>query len=392
MPRITVAADAPQFSNRLERGRRTAGLYAALARRGVDVEVVRLTRHESRPGRFELAPGLSEIRVPRTPQHAHVERMLSQRAEPLDAGVLLATQQRLTPDFLGALETSARGASVVIAAAPHLAPLLTVWTGAPLVVDARDGPTGTRAIEDRAMRSARLVLACSSRQAGWLAERHPGLAPRTLVVPDGIDHGPWRFATLAERREHTRRLGAEARPLVIAFAEAVNSELHALAASRPQVRFAVDGVPERHAEPGRWIAPPDLPAGLHVAPMPDRRLAAAFAVAAVAIREEPETPRSASELLLAAYAGIPILAGAAARDLGLPATDLVAGSLEAAVDFVLGGGTPDADSLRAGHATAAERTWHASADALLADERFTALLSRVTRPLRRPRRRQAVAA
>ena len=137
-PRITVCASRTQFATRRDAGVRTAGLYAALARQGVEVEVVALAPFESRGGRFELAPGLTEIRVPRSPLQAHVERTRRMTPEGLDPEALFASQQRLTPPFLDALAESARDAALVIGAGAAGAAVAAVRTGAPVVLDARD--------------------------------------------------------------------------------------------------------------------------------------------------------------------------------------------------------------------------------------------------------------
>lgn len=224
-PKLVVATT---FSVHPPRGggqSRVAGLYGALARLGVDVEIVALVGRRDPAGPLAVASGLREVRVPRTPEHEYADWQLYRRAGVPVGDLGLALHNELTPAYRDAIAAAARNADAVVACHPYAHPVLVeAAPGLPLIYEAQDveadlkaamyegtldGPELTetvRALEHGCCSSAHHVIVCAERDGGRLGELY-GLEPERVVeVPNGADPARIPFTSLARRRERRRAL------------------------------------------------------------------------------------------------------------------------------------------------------------------------------------------
>jgi glycosyltransferase involved in cell wall biosynthesis len=232
-PKLVVATT---FSVHPPRGggqSRVAGLYGALARLGVDIEIVSLVGRIEREGPITPSAGVREVRVPRTPEHETADWRLNQLTGVPVGDLGLALNHALTPAYREALEHAVRDASAVVACHPYAQPVLAEVTDLPLIYEAQDvegdlkaamysGTAGgpelaerVRELEAACCSSADHVIVCADRDGARLGELY-GLDPERVVeVPNGADPDSISFTPLARRRERKRTLGLDDRLLAL---------------------------------------------------------------------------------------------------------------------------------------------------------------------------------
>ena len=263
--RLVVATSFGVFPPRGGGQARIFGLYGALARLGVGIDIVALVDGRERPRTREIAPGVRETRVPRSSAHEAAEAALSARAGIPVGDLSLAMHHELTPAYAEAVRARAAAASAVIASHPFAFPALEDRAGAPLLFEAHnveadlkaamlaDSPAAdeligvVREVEAACCREAAHVTVCSTQDAERLTELY-GLTPdRTVLVPNGVDVDGVPFVGLEERRRRQTALGMASRrhalfigswhePNLVAVRDVI-AAAHAL----PEVRFLVVG-------------------------------------------------------------------------------------------------------------------------------------------------------
>lgn len=205
---------------------RVAGLYGALARLGVEIEIVSLVGRADRDGWLDVAPGIRELRIPRTPEHEAADWKLNQLVGVPVGDLGLAQHPELTPAYGEAIANAASDASAVVACHPYALPVLET-VDRPLIYEAQDVETDIKAamyaatpdgpacaervreLEAACCAAADHVIVCAARDGVRLGELF-GLAPeRVLEVPNGADPTGIAFTPLARRRERAFELGID---------------------------------------------------------------------------------------------------------------------------------------------------------------------------------------
>jgi len=288
-----------------------------------DVDLVTLGDHGVPPLEAEIAPGLREIRIPKSARYVAEEARLTRAAGGVSiddmAPALLAD---LVPDYTAFLARSAADAALVVAAHPYSFPALRgARVDAPLVYHAHDVEVtlkattlppdllrAVRAVEAEICVAARLLVVCSHDDADELARLYGVERTRFHVAPNGVDTEaiPMTDATARAARRRTMGL-ADARIAIFVGsrhppnAEAAESVLE-LAAALPAVTFLLVG--------GQCAALAERPRPRNVALMgvvDAPTLATVTAVADVALN--PMRSGSGTNVKIAGYlaAGIPIV-------------------------------------------------------------------------------------
>lgn len=321
-PRITVAAPYAVYPPRSGGQERLFHLWRGVAR-SFDVDLVTLGDPGTRALAAEIAPGLREIRVPRTEGFAREERRLAQATpDAPPAEVAPAVLLRHVPDYAALLGRSVAGAALVVASHPYCMPALRACRGdVPLVYEAHNVEAelkaetlGTelasvaRELEAEACAAARLVVACSAEDAAQLVRLYGVDPARVHVAPNGVDTAagtPVDRAMWAARRRalgiHDARIAifvGSRHPPNVEAAEAVV----ALAQSLADVTFLLVG---NHAE---VLVQRQRPRNVALMGRVDEAtLSAVVGVADVALN--PMRTGSGTNVKIAAYlaAGVPVV-------------------------------------------------------------------------------------
>ncbi|MGH6689570.1 MAG: glycosyltransferase, partial [Gammaproteobacteria bacterium] len=327
-PKVTVAVPFGVYPAVGGGQQRVFSLYRHVAR-DFDVELVTLVESDSDLSEREIAPGLKEIRVPKSKRHQKEEARLMQEVGGVpigDIGIPLFIQH--TPDYGRQLARSAETAALLVASHPYgLAAMREVLGDKPLVYEAQDveyllkkavlgslGEVGeglaeaVRGLEAEACQASRLVLCCSTHDRDELRRLYGVEPDRVVIVPNGVDTEAVRF-TPADARERLKAdLGLDGQRIALFVGSWHPPNLEAaeavfeIARAMPDVKFLLAG---SQCLP---LADRLLPANVGLmGVVDDETLALLLAVADVALN--PMLGGSGTNLKLAMYlaAGVPVV-------------------------------------------------------------------------------------
>jgi glycosyltransferase involved in cell wall biosynthesis len=311
-------------------------LYRQLAR-GCPVDVIALVAGDERRLRRELAPGLTEIRVPKSTRHVAAEAALEAQAGVPVTDVAFPELHELTPEFAESVAASAAEGGVLVASHPYTLPALLAAGGdLPVWYDVHNveadlkasmlsaNETGqrllsaARQVERSCCECAELVFAPSTEDAERLRTLYRVSAERLEVVPNGVDVGAIRFTPPSERRRLQARLRMHA-PLVLFIGSWHEPNLRAvqriaeLAARLPAMEFGIVGSVCLPLEQGY------LPGNVRLfGVVPDELKDALLSVAAVAVNPVGEGSGTNMKMLDYLAAGLPVVS----TDIGVRGLDL----------------------------------------------------------------------
>jgi glycosyltransferase involved in cell wall biosynthesis len=198
-------------------------LYRAAANY-FDVEYIAIGDPHARHARQNVAPGLWQTVVPRSPRHTELESRLGQ-AVPVPIGDIAATLYAVESESLvDAVRQTSRGAVLATVVHPYCLPLLqAARPKTPFVLDSHNAEyvlknemlphdevsrqlrAVVRAVERDAMTRAELITYCAESDRVAMLALGPTLAD-WLHVPNGADVRSIRFTAGPERRARRRRL------------------------------------------------------------------------------------------------------------------------------------------------------------------------------------------
>jgi glycosyltransferase involved in cell wall biosynthesis len=335
-PKLAVTVTFPVYPPRGGGQVRIFYLYRELAR-AYDVELVTLGLQGTAASRREIAPGLWEIRVPKSAEHGELEFLLQREAGTIVTDVAMSLLYRSSAAYLDALRDAARGARAVIASHPYTLPAIREVTDAPLWYEAHnvevrlkeDVLVGTaragellrevERVERACCEEAELIWTCSQDDRTELIGSY-GVPPgRVLVVPNGVAREDLNYVPIQTRREHKRRLGMGDRCLAVFIGSwhgpnvAAAQTLIDLAPSHPDVDFMCLG------SVGMALVDAERPANMDVTgPFASEFKRAVLSVADLALN--PVVTGSGTNLKMLDYfaAGTPVISTSfGARGLGI---------------------------------------------------------------------------
>ena len=189
------------------------------------VDVIALVAGDEPALQRELAPGLREVRVPKSAQHVAAEAELEREAGVPVTDVAFPELHELTPAFAQAVSASAAPDGALLASHPYTLPVLAAAQAEPRIwYDVQDveadlkatmlAGTGVGArllaatceVERTCCEQAELVLAVSAEDASRLQTLYGVPESKLALVPNGVDTGAVRFTEPAQRRELSARL------------------------------------------------------------------------------------------------------------------------------------------------------------------------------------------
>lgn len=265
-PKITVALTFPVFPPRGGGQARVFHLYRNLAP-GFQVDIVSIVDYGQPAFDGQIAPGLREIRIPKTLDHARSEWDLTAKMDGVPVtDVVMPELYHLTPGYVEALSRSAAGADVLVACHPFLLPAVEeVRNGQRLIYEAHDVEAVLKssilpghelgrhyvglveAIERRACESSEFVVACLEEDAQAFSRLY-GLAPQHIaIVPNGVDLDSITFRRLAARKQLKRHMGQDDRFTVLFMGSWHGPNIEAafclmeIARRLPHIKFLIVG-------------------------------------------------------------------------------------------------------------------------------------------------------
>ena len=259
---MTFAATPPRGGGQS----RVFHLYKALAQ-SMDVSLVCLCGPGDTESKLEVAPGLWEVRVPKSAEHQRRESDASRTVDWVPVTDIVAGREiHHTPRFLARLESECANADVVVACHPFFAsllreqfPHLPLWFEAqdvelvlkrsilPHSRAAHDLLDLVRNDEQRAWLESSVVYACAGADLDLLTATYGPTPAQTLVVPNGFAEEEVQYVDAGMRQRLKSQLALDGRRLVIFLGSWHGPNLEAVeriagyAKALPNVVFAVIG-------------------------------------------------------------------------------------------------------------------------------------------------------
>jgi glycosyltransferase involved in cell wall biosynthesis len=232
--KIVVAVTFPIYPPRGGGQSRIYNLYKELARH-YDITLVTLTDHSEVSFEGQIAPGLTEIRIPKTVEHQSIEDEYSRTVNwtpvtDIVAGVAI----QATPNYFYALKKACTVADIVIASHPYFvkilrqcAPTLPLWFEAhnveltlkkSLLPDNESASKLLQLVredEATAWTQAEFVFACSDQDLKELESLYGPTSAKLQEVPNGFSSDEVSFTTAEKRLAIKTKIGLKDRNTVL---------------------------------------------------------------------------------------------------------------------------------------------------------------------------------
>jgi glycosyltransferase involved in cell wall biosynthesis len=212
----------------------------------------------------EIAPGVREIRIPKSPEHEEREREVAKQiGQPL-TDVLMPALWRFTPAYGEALVRALDGANAAIASHPYLYPALKdrglpVWYEAHnvewklkqnLLGESDAGKrllAEVRAVESECSRSAEIVICSAPADAASLVSNYGVDPARIIDAPNGTDCSRIGFTGATMRESIKSRMGLAGQDIALFMGSghwpniAAVRRIFQFANALPKTAFAIVG-------------------------------------------------------------------------------------------------------------------------------------------------------
>lgn len=234
--KMVVAVTFPIYPPRGGGQARVYHLYREWSKQ-LDITIVSLIGSAEPLFHGEIAPGLFEIRVPKSIEHELIETEHSRTVDWIPVSDIVAAEAiQKNPLYLDELEKACASADIVVASHPYLVEaLLNVAGEADLWFEAhnveyslKEGmlPSSESAkkllsmvklCEEKSWKKAKLVFACTSEDIGKLEALYGPTQAEKIVVPNGFSVDEVSYADLSVRRAIKKKLGIDSGQPVVIF-------------------------------------------------------------------------------------------------------------------------------------------------------------------------------
>jgi glycosyltransferase involved in cell wall biosynthesis len=223
-PKITLASPFSVFPPNNIKSRRLFHLYCHLANE-FDIEIISLASAGEPPFTGVIAAGLTEKRIPKTPEHQQAEIEFCQELGANIADASLLKLYKLSPQYLQALKQSARSADFLITYQPYLFPALRSISTKPIWYEASGIETELKRqilpenqigqefweliaeTEQKCCQVSNLIITSSQHDRRELSKLHGIEETKIICVPNGIDTASIEFINYEQRLSNKEKLG-----------------------------------------------------------------------------------------------------------------------------------------------------------------------------------------
>jgi glycosyltransferase involved in cell wall biosynthesis len=231
-----------------------------------ETDLITLGNFGEKPFIAEIAPGMREIRIPKSAAHTEAENNISAEVEWFSiTDVVFPELFHLTPEYIEALDRSCREAEAIVASHPYPLRAIESVSDKPIWYESQDveyllkggviprTPRGNalieevRRVEQECCEAASVIMACSEDDKEQLARLYGINGTTTRVVPNGTDLDQTPFTPRARAAELKRQLGLAGRFLAVFVGSWHQPNLEAievillLAEERKDVQFLILG-------------------------------------------------------------------------------------------------------------------------------------------------------
>ena len=223
-PKLTIAVPFAVFPPSGIESRRIFNLYRHLASQ-FTIEIISLA--DSGTSNFQgiIAPGLTEVRIPKSLEHQKAESEMVQELAANVADATLMELYCLTPQYLSALKKSTQKADYVLCYQPYLLPAIQAVTNKPLWYEATgvetdlkkkllpENEAGTEfweavsQLEMKCCEKSELIITPSKPLKQKLVSRLGVKGKKILAIPNGINTQRLNFTSYEQRLANKAKLG-----------------------------------------------------------------------------------------------------------------------------------------------------------------------------------------
>jgi|GEM_PF-3543405 len=225
-PQITLAVPFAVFPPHDIKSRRLFHLYRHLAQ-DFNIEIVSLANANDEFFEGIIAPGLTEIRIPKSVKHEEAEIALVQKLKANVADATLMQLYSLSPHYLQVLKKSAKQANFVLSYQPYLLPAIQEVSNKPIWYEASgieselkkdilpENAIGTEflelicELETKACQISDLIITASEQDARALKTMQSVESNKIVYIPNGIDPKRLNFTPYETRLLNKEKLGLE---------------------------------------------------------------------------------------------------------------------------------------------------------------------------------------
>ncbi len=223
--KILVTSTFPVYPPRGGGQTRIFNLYKQVARQ-YDVTILSFTNPDQPPFKAVIAPGLREIRFPKSIRHQEEERKLEKDLGVPITDVAMPLISRHTPEYGETLRKLAIDTDVVIISHPYLYDEVARVEKAPTIIyeahnveydlKSKVLPASAKKLLDEVYRvekacceRSNLIMTCLPEDSKRLSELYTVDPAKFIEVPNGVDVGCVQFVSAEERQINKRSLGLE---------------------------------------------------------------------------------------------------------------------------------------------------------------------------------------
>lgn len=223
--KITVASTFPIYPPKGGGQSRIYNLYKNIAME-YDVDIVSFTNGDEKPFNGEIAPGVREIRIPKSHLHIEKEWEIQQRIGIPIGDVAISQLSRYTKEYGEALARSLKGSDLAVAAHPYLVREINRYRGSkPFIYEAIDVEYHTKGqslpsnrtgrdllksvfeVEKLSCNESAAIIACSREDMERLKEYYGIPLDKMTAVPNGVDCRMTEYISLDEREALKEQVG-----------------------------------------------------------------------------------------------------------------------------------------------------------------------------------------
>ena len=222
--KITIAVPFAVFPPSNVRSRRIFHLYRHLAK-DFNIEIVSLAGAGEPAFQGIIAPGLTEIRVPKSLNHQKAEIEMVQKLASNVADATLQELYSLSPKYLQTLKKSAKSANFVLTYQPYLFPAIRevcnkpIWYEAsgierelkkqllPETLIGQEFWEAVYEVEAKCVKHSSLIITSSQHDAHAIAQFEDVEPSKVIHVPNGIDTERIEFTSYEQRLVNKEKLG-----------------------------------------------------------------------------------------------------------------------------------------------------------------------------------------
>jgi glycosyltransferase involved in cell wall biosynthesis len=261
--KILVTSTFPIYPPRGGGQSRVYNLYKNLAKY-YDIEILSFANYDQPSFNEEIAPGLREMRFPKSNIHQEKEWEIEKRIGVPITDVAMPVLSKFTPEYGEMLRQKAENTDIIVLSHPYLFDEISaVGSRTRLIYEAQDVEYDLKSkvlppmakeilddvyrIEKSCCENSKLVMTCSEEDANRLVELYGADINKFVIVPNGVDINSVPYVSWSERKDNKRRLGLEDQFLVLFMGswhppnlEACR-EIFKIAKQLPEVKFLLLG-------------------------------------------------------------------------------------------------------------------------------------------------------